>query len=136
MTLLGCGQLADSELKHCTVFYCTEAPYKSAEAPRSQEVVVLATLKQKKAPFLLFYTKKVRCVTLLGCGHLGDSEVKECTVLYYTEPLYKCADAPRSRNAVAVATLKQKKALFLLFYTKKVQVCDFAGMWAPRRVRG
>ena len=88
MTLLGCGHLGDSEFKECTAIYFTESPYKSAEAPRSQEVVGLATLKQKKALFLFFLQKKrSRCVTLLGCGHLGDSEFKECTAIY-------CMEAP------------------------------------------
>ena len=95
----------------------------------------MATLKQKKALFLLFYKKRSRCVTLLGCGHLGDSEFKECTVIYCTEPPYKSAEAPRSQKCGALATLKQKKALFLFFYKKKVQVCHFAGLWAPGRLR-
>ena len=124
VTLLGCGHLGDSELKECTVIYCTKPPYKSAEAPRSQKVVALATLKQKKAPFSTFFTKeRSRCVTLLGCGHLGDSEFKECTVVCCTEPPYKSAEAPRSQEVVTLATLKQKKALFLLFYKKKRSSC-------------
>ena len=120
VTLLGCRHLGDSESKECTAFFFAEPPYKSAEARRSQKVVGIATLKQKKALFLLFFTNKSsRCVTLLGCGHLGDSEYKECTVVCFTEPPYKSAEAPRSQIVVALATLKQKKALFPLFYKTK-----------------
>ena len=74
-------------------------------------------------------------MTLLGYGHLGDSELKEFRVTYCTEPPSKGADAPRSQNAVALATLKQKKALFLLLYKLKGQLRDFAGLWAPVRLR-
>ena len=74
-------------------------------------------------------------MTLLGCGDLGDSELKECTVMHCTEPPYKSAEAPGSQEVVGLATLKQKKSLFLLFCKKKVQVCDIAGLWAPGRLR-
>ena len=51
----------------------------------------LATLKQKK-PFFYFSTKIwSRCVTLLGYGHLGNSEFKEFTVIHFTGPFYKSA---------------------------------------------
>ena len=33
-------------------------------------------------------------MTLLGCGHLGDSEFKECTAIYFTESPYKSAELP------------------------------------------
>ena len=74
-------------------------------------------------------------MTLLGCGHLGDSVVKECTVIYCREEPYKGAEATRSQEGVLPATLKQKKALFSLLHTKKDQVYDFAGLWAPGRLR-
>ena len=120
VTLLGCGHLGDSELKECTAILFTEPPYKGAEAPRSKEVVGLATLKQKKSLFLLFCKTKVQVwATLLGCGHLQESELKECTVIYCTEAHYKNAEAPGSKEVVGLATLKQKKALFLIFCNKK-----------------
>ena len=72
---------------------------------------------------------------LLGCGHLGDSEFKECTVIYCNEAPYKTGEAPRSQKVVGLATLNQKEALFLLVCKNKVQVCDFAGLWAPGRLR-
>ena len=108
MTLLGLGHLGDSEFKECTVVYCMEPPYKGAKAPGSQKCGALATLNQKRALFLLFYKKKKksRCVTLPGCGHLGDSEFKECTVVYCIEPPYKSAKAPGSQKCGALATLK------------------------------
>ena len=74
-------------------------------------------------------------MTLLGSGHLGDSAFKECTVIYCNEQRYKSAKAPRTREVFVLATLEQKKARFLLFHTKYVQVCDFAGLWAPGRLR-
>ena len=74
-------------------------------------------------------------MALLGCGHLGDLEFKECTAIYCTESPYKSAEAPRSQEVVGLATLKQKKALFLFFCKKEVQLCDFAGLWAPGRLR-
>ena len=119
VNLLACRHLGDSQFSGCTVLYYTEPPYKCVEAPRSQNVVALATLKQKRHFFYFFTPKRFRCVTLLGCGHLGDSELKECTVFYYTEPSYKSAEAPRPQKGVALPTLKQKKAHFLLFHTKK-----------------
>ena len=136
MSLLRCGHLGDSEFNECTVVYCTEPPYKSAGAPSSQTGVALATLKQKNPLFLPFYTKKVQVCDFAGFWHEGDTEFQECTVLYCTETPYKSAEAPRSQNAVAQATLKQKKAPFLLFHTKKVQVCDVAGLLAPGPLRG
>ena len=74
-------------------------------------------------------------MTLLGCGHLEDSAFKECRVNYCREAPYKSAKAPRSQEPGVLASLKQKKARFLLFHTKKVQVCDCAGLSAPGRLR-
>ena len=135
LTLLGSEHLGDSELKERTISYCTETPYKSAETPRSQEVVVLATLKQKKAIFYFFTAKRSTCVTLLGSGHVGASTFNECTVIDCREAPYKSAKAPRSQKVVVLATLKQKKALFLLSHTKKVQVSDAAWLWASVSLR-
>ena len=76
MTLLRCGHLGDSEFKECTVIYLTKACYKRSEAPRHQEVVLRATLKQKKHIFYFFTPHRFSCVMLLGCEHLEDSEFK------------------------------------------------------------
>ena len=128
VTLLGCGHLGDSEFKDCTVVDCTEPRYKRAEAPRSQKDVTRAALMQKKALFLLLFTnERSRCVTWLGCGHLGDSEFKECTVLYRTEPPYESAEAPRSQKVVTLATPKQKKALFLVSYKERSRCVTLLG---------
>ena len=95
----------------------------------------ISNSEAKKGTFSTSFTpERSRCASLLGCGHLGDSELNECTVLYYTEPPYKSAEAPRFQEVVVLATLKQKKAGFLLFHTRKVRVCDFAGLWAPERL--
>ena len=122
MTLFGCGQLGNSEFNKCTVFFCTEPPSKGAEAPRSQNVVALATLKQKKAHFLLFHTRKVQVCDFAGLWAPGDSELQECTVMCYTEPPYKGAETPRSRRVVVPATLKQKRHLFY-FFTPTRSMC-------------
>ena len=77
-------------------------------------------------------------MTLLGCGHLGDSEFKECTVIYCTEPPYKTAEAPRSQKCGALATPKQKKALFLLLLQKKgpgVSLCWVVGTLETQRLK-
>ena len=75
---------------------------------------------------------------MLGCRHLGDSEFNECTVIYCTEPPYKSAEAPRSRKRCALATPKQKKALFLLFLQTKgpgVSLCWVVGTWETQSLK-
>ena len=61
----------------------------------------------KRYHFYFFFTPKwSKCVTLLGCGHLGNSESRECAVTYCTDATYKRAEAPTSQNIVALATIK------------------------------
>ena len=45
--------------------------------------------------------------------------MSECTVICCTELFYKRSEAPRAQKRGPLATLKQKKALFLPFYKKK-----------------
>ena len=55
---------------------------------------------KKRHLFYVFGPKRSRCVTLLGCGHLEDSEFEKCTVFFYTKLPYKSAEAPRSQTGV------------------------------------
>ena len=119
---------------HSLLLY--EATLQRCQGSQVSESCYTCSSEAKKGTFSTFlHQKGPRGVTLLGCGQLEDSEFKECTVFYCTEPPYKSAEAPRSQEVVVLATLKQKKALFLLFHTKRFQVCAFAGLWVPGELR-